>query len=150
MARRRSRDSAFIASSAARFADTHARVGVIPGWGLSQKLPRLIGVFRAKELSLTGNYLSAEKAEEWGLVNRVVPPEELLPSCRALARDMLSCDPETMRGYKRLIDSGFAETLATGLRLEEQASSEHARQLTPEKIEARRAAVQERGRSQKK
>ena len=138
-----------IASSAARFADTHARVGVMPGWGLSQKLSRLIGIFRAKELSLTGNYLSAEKAEAWGLVNRVVAPEELLPTCRALARDMLSCDPDTMRGYKRVIDSGYAETLAGGLRLESEAAAAHARQLTPEKLAARRAGVQERGRQQK-
>ena len=139
-----------IASTAARFADTHARVGVLPGWGLSQKLPRLIGIFRAKELSLTGNYLTAEKAEEWGLVNRVVAPEELLPVCRSLAADMLSCDRETMLGYKRLIDAGFAETLASGLRLEVEASSAHARSLTPEKLGARRLAVQARGRQQKR
>lgn len=137
-----------IASTAARFADTHARVGVMPGWGLSQKLPRLIGIGRAKELSLTGNYLSAEKAEAWGLVNRVVSPEDLLPLCRALANDMLSCDRETMLGYKRVIDAGYADTLANGLRLENQASLEHIRNQTPEKIEARRAAVQQRGRQQ--
>src|ERR1700687_220825 len=59
-----------IASTTARFADTHARVGVMPGWGLSHKLSRAIGIYRAKELSLTGNYLSAEQAEAWGLVNR--------------------------------------------------------------------------------
>jgi len=138
-----------IASAAARFADTHARVGVMPGWGLSQKLSRLIGIGRAKELSLTGNYLSAEKAEQWGLVNRVVPPEDLLPLCRALANDMLSCDRETMLGYKRVIDAGYADTLANGLRLETKASLEHIKGQTPEKIEARRAAVQQRGRAQK-
>jgi len=138
-----------IASTAARFADTHARVGVMPGWGLSQKLSRLIGIFRAKELSLTGNYLDAETAEAWGLVNRVVAPDELLPTCRALALDMLSCDRETMLGYKRVIDAGYAETLASGLRLESEASTAHARSLTPEKLAARRAAVQARGRQQK-
>lgn len=50
-----------IASENARFADTHARVGIMPGWGLSQKLSRLIGLYRAKELSLTGNFLSARR-----------------------------------------------------------------------------------------
>ncbi len=70
-----------IASTEARFADTHARVGIMPGWGLSQKLSRAIGIYRAKELSLTGNYLAAEQAEAWGLVNRVVAPEALLPAC---------------------------------------------------------------------
>ena len=75
-----------IAAHGARFADTHARVGILPGWGLSQKLSRTIGIYRAKELSLTGNYLSAEQAESWGLVNRVVAPEALLPTCRAARR----------------------------------------------------------------
>jgi enoyl-CoA hydratase len=82
-----------LASPQARFADTHARVGVMPGWGLSQKLSRVIGIYRAKELSLTGNFLSAEQALAWGLVNRVVPADELLPQARALARDMLSVIP---------------------------------------------------------
>ena len=59
-----------LASEQAKFADTHARVGVVPGWGLSQRLPRLIGINRAKELSLTGNFLDAATAYTWGLVNR--------------------------------------------------------------------------------
>ena len=62
-----------IASDRARFADTHARVGIYPGWGLSQKLSRLIGPYRARELSFTGNFLDAQTAAAWGLVNRVVP-----------------------------------------------------------------------------
>jgi enoyl-CoA hydratase len=82
-----------VASTEAKFADTHVRVGLLPGWGLSQKLSRLIGISRAKEISLTGNYVGAEQAEAWGLVNRVVPPDELLPTCRALAADMASCPP---------------------------------------------------------
>ena len=138
-----------IASSAARFADTHARVGIMPGWGLSQKLSRSIGIYRAKELSLTGNYLSATQAEAWGLVNRVVAPEALLPACRALATDILSCVPDVMRAYKRVIDDGYAQSFAEGLRLEAQASRAHARSVTPESIAARRAGVQARGREQK-
>jgi enoyl-CoA hydratase len=137
-----------IASTEARFADTHARVGIMPGWGLSQRLSRLIGIGRAKELSLTGNYLSAADAAAWGLVNRVVPPDELLPACRALARDMLSCVPEVMRAYKRVIDAGFATTFAEGLRLETEANREHARRVSPADIAARRADVQARGRTQ--
>ncbi len=137
-----------IASTAARFADTHARVGIIPGWGLSQKLSRVLGIYRAKELSLTGNYLSAAQAEAWGLVNRVVPPEELLPACRALAADMLSCVPAVMRAYKRVIDEGFAETLTRGLAIEAAAARAQARQVTAELIAQQRAAVQQRGRDQ--
>jgi enoyl-CoA hydratase len=137
-----------VASREARFADTHARVGILPGWGLSQKLPRWIGVARAKELSLTGNYLSAEQAERWGLVSRVVEPEALLETCRGLARDMLSCDPATLAGVKRVIDRGYATTLAEGLRLEVEASRAHMRGVEPQAIAARRRAIQERGRRQ--
>jgi enoyl-CoA hydratase len=137
-----------VASTEARFADTHARVGIMPGWGLSQKLSRLIGIGRAKELSLTGNYCSAEQACAWGLVNRVVAPADLLPACRALAQDMLSCDPDVLRAYKRVIDDGHATTFAEGLRIEKERSRAHAASVTPEKIAARRAQVQARGRSQ--
>jgi len=137
-----------IASTEARFADTHARVGIMPGWGLSQKLSRLIGIGRAKELSLTGNYCTADQACAWGLVNRVVQPDELLPTCRQLAKDMLSCDPDVLRAYKSVIDDGYATSFAEGLRIEQQRNREHAKTVTPEKIAARRAAVTARGRSQ--
>jgi len=137
-----------IASTAARFADTHARVGILPGWGLSQKLPRLVGVYRAKELSLTGNFLEADQAERWGLVNRVVAPDALLPTCHSLAQDMLSCVPEMVTAYKRVIDRGFAETLSEGRRIEVEANREHARSVTPEQIAERRTRVMDRGRSQ--
>ena len=137
-----------VASTEARFADTHARVGILPGWGLSQKLPRLVGIGRAKELSFTGNYCSAEQACAWGLVNRVVEPAALLPTCRALARDMLSCDPAVLRAYKRVIDEGYATTFGEGLRLEKARSRAHAASVTPETIAARRAGVQARGRAQ--
>jgi enoyl-CoA hydratase len=137
-----------IASSAARFADTHARVGILPGWGLSQKLPRLIGIARAKELSLTGNFLSAEQAEDWGLVNRVVAPADLLSTCVALARDMLSCEPKTMRAYKALIDRGFGLPLGEAIAVEREASREHVKQVSAADVAARRRAIQERGRHQ--
>ncbi|MGE0820924.1 MAG: enoyl-CoA hydratase [Candidatus Binatia bacterium] len=137
-----------IASSNAKFADTHARVGAMPGWGLSQKLSRLIGIFRAKELSLTGNFLSAERAEAWGLVNRVVAPEELLPTCRALAEDILSCVPEMVRNLKRVIDTGYSASLGDALQIEHEAWREHSRTVTPAVLASRRAAVQQRGRSQ--
>lgn len=137
-----------VASRTARFADTHARVGILPGWGLSQKLPRLIGIGRAKELAFTGNYVSAEQAEAWGLVNRTTEPDELLPTCRALAEDMLSCVPEALRGYKALIDRGFALPFGEALAHESRASAEHMRSIQPEAVAERRAAIQARGRDQ--
>ncbi|MEQ8486981.1 MAG: enoyl-CoA hydratase [Pseudomonadales bacterium] len=138
-----------IASPEARFADTHARVGVVPGWGLSQRLPRLIGINRAKELSLTGNYLDADTACAWGLVNRVVPAAELLPVCRTLATDIASTEPVTRGEIKRIMDAGWHATLAEGLAVEHQASEAHSRrEVTPEKVAERRAAIQARGRTQ--
>lgn len=138
-----------IASTEAKFADTHARVGVVPGWGLSQRLPRLIGINRAKELSLTGNFLGAELAYEWGLVNRVVRPEELLPTCRTLARDILSTEPVTRGEIKRIMDQGWYATLGEGLTIELDANRQHsASEVTPERVAARRRAIQARGRDQ--
>jgi enoyl-CoA hydratase/carnithine racemase len=137
-----------IAAPEARFADTHARVGILPGWGLSQKLPRLIGIGRAKELSLTGNYLDAEQAERWGLVNRVVPSDELLPTCRELASDILSCVATVPAKIKRLIDDGYAGTFADGMRMERRRSNEHVRGVTPNAIADRRHSIQQRGRTQ--
>ncbi len=137
-----------LASEEARFADTHARVGILPGWGLSQKLARTIGVYRAKELSLSGNFLTAPEAAAWGLVSRVYPAAELLPAARKLARDMQSCPRNVLRAYKRLIDDGLRETLKDGLALEQSRSREHMRTVSAADIGSRRAAVQSRGRTQ--
>ncbi|MEM6708011.1 MAG: enoyl-CoA hydratase [Pseudomonadota bacterium] len=138
-----------IASPSAQFADTHARVGVVPGWGLSQRLPRLIGINRAKELSLTGNYLDAATAERWGLVNRVVPEDELLPTCERLARDMLSADPTTRQAIRRIMDEGWMTTLDSGLALERAANADHDQTRKPsEDLAGRRGAIFERGRTQ--
>ena len=138
-----------IASPAAKFADTHARVGVVPGWGLSQRLPRLIGINRAKELSLTGNYLDAETACTWGLVNRVVAADALLPTCEQLAQDIVSTDPATRGEIKRIMDAGWDTTLAQGMQIEDQASRAHSKsEVRAEKVAARRADIQSRGRSQ--
>ena len=71
-----------IASTIARFAVTHIRVGILQGWGLSQLLSRMIGVSRAKEVSLTGNFIDAATSLAWGLVNRVVSRVELIPAAR--------------------------------------------------------------------
>ena len=137
-----------IGSTEARFADTHARVGVIPGWGLSQRLPRLIGIGRAKELSLTGNYLDAAQAERWGLLNHVVEPAELIPFCRRLAGDMLSVLPDMLWKYKQLIDDGYGSTFGEGMRIEKARSTEHMANVTPGAVQGRREGIQVRGRSQ--
>jgi enoyl-CoA hydratase len=137
-----------IASTQARFADTHARVGVMPGWGLSQRLSRAVGIYRAKELSLTGNFLSAQQALDWGLVNRVVGPDELLPQARALAADMLSVIPHMLVGYKRVIDDGYATSFGEGLAVERERARSANAGVTADDIERRREALRERAHAQ--
>lgn len=135
-----------LASENAKFADTHARVGIMPGWGLSQKLSRLIGISRAKELSFTGNFLDAHTAERWGLVNHVYAADDLLPHAIKLAHDMAGCDPDLLRNYKKIIDDGYAETFGEGCRMEVKRSAEHAASVTAESVEEARKAVTARGR----
>jgi enoyl-CoA hydratase len=136
------------ASTAARFADTHGRVGLVPGWGLSQRLSRTIGVHRAKEVSLSGNYLDAATADRWGLVNRVFEPDDLLPAARKLAHDMAGLPAAVLRDYKRLIDAGFGRTLDDGLALEAQANKAALARLTGAAIAEAEGDIHDRGRDQ--
>ncbi len=131
-----------------RFADTHARVGILPGWGLSQKLSRLLGPSRAKEISLTGNFVSAEQALEWGLINHIVPAEDLLDKARALAADMLSCVPETLNAYKALIDDGYAANFGDAMSLEAERGRAANRQVDGRAVEQRRENIRARGKQQ--
>lgn len=137
-----------IASTNARFADTHARVGVVPGWGLSQKLSRILGISRAKELSFTGNFIDAQQALDWGLVNHVVAPDELLPLARKLAGEMATIDPEFLATYKRLIDDGYAASFGDAIKMEYKVASAANTKVSPEGVEARRKDILERGRQQ--
>lgn len=138
-----------LASENAKFADTHARVTIVPGWGLSQKLSRLIGISRAKELSFTGNFLDAETAERWGLVNRVYDADELVPAAMKLAHEMTSTDPVLLKEYKALIDDGFAMEFGKAMKEEVKRSIAHAENVTAEGVEAARKQVTARGRDQK-
>jgi enoyl-CoA hydratase len=133
-----------LASPQARFADTHARIGIAPGWGLSQKLSRAIGVYRAREVSLTGNWVSAEQAAAWGFVNRLVPADQLLVEARKLAGDMLGCIPEMLTRYKALINDGFAMDFGDAMTMERERSVEHNRRIQAAAIEGRRELVRQR------
>lgn len=137
-----------IASTEARFADTHVHMGVVPGRGMTQRLARLIGVSRAKQLSMTGNYLDAEKAERWGLVNDVLAPDDLLPHCQELAEAMCAANPDTLKEVHRLIDFGWERSLGEGLAEELETSTEKNRKTEAETLEKNRIQVQLRGRDQ--
>lgn len=136
-----------LASSNARFADTHARIGVAPGWGLSQKLSRAIGPYRAREVSLTGNWVSAEQAAAWGFVNRVLPPEALLDAARALAMDMLGTLPAMLTRYKAVINDGLALSFGDGMALEKSRARDFNARVAADDVEQRREAVRERNRA---
>ena len=121
---------------------------VLPGWGLSQKLARIIGPSRAKELSFTGRFVDAVQADDWGLVSRIVPQESLLEEAVALATEMAEADPNFLQNLKRLIDDGLGGGLAEGRDLERARSKAWNEALTPDTLEARRESVMTRGRSE--
>jgi enoyl-CoA hydratase len=139
-----------IASERARFADTHARVGIMPGWGLTVLLAEAVGQRRAREMSVTGNFVDARTALEWGLVNHVVTHEELLPFCRQLGADIVSNDSggvrnvlATYREQERLTDHDVRH-------LELRRSREWllAASGVADEVARRRDAIMERGRKQ--
>ncbi|MDP2085839.1 MAG: enoyl-CoA hydratase [Gemmobacter sp.] len=111
-----------LAADSSYFCDTHVKVGLLPGWGLSQRLPRLIGPYRAKELSLTARRLPATEAAAWGLVNRVVPDADLLATAQHLARDIAAWPTANVAAIKDLIDNGYALPLSEALALERDQS----------------------------
>jgi enoyl-CoA hydratase len=138
-----------IASERARFSDTHARVGVMPGWGLTVLLAQRIGVARAKQMSVTGNYIDARRALEWGLVNEVVAHAELLDYCRALASDIVSNDQLGVRRMLQTYNEVTGTTVDEGWDIEARVSRNwEGPGFDPASIEARRMKVVERGRQQ--
>ncbi len=137
-----------VAADSAQFADTHARVGVMPGGGMAARLPRAVGIRKAKELSLTGNYLSAREAERLGLVNRVVPGAELMKAASELAGQILSADQNVVRQMKRLIDLASQSSMGEGLRIERDFFSAYNHSDRARQAGERRESVIERGRTQ--
>jgi len=136
-----------IASEHAKFGDTHARVGVMPGWGLTVLLPQAVGVRRAREMSFTGNFMLADEALERGLVNHVVPHAELIPFTRRVALDIIGNDQPGVRQIRRTYRDIHAET--AGWEIEARDGAAWRRNsFSPEKVAERRAKIQERGRKQ--
>lgn len=135
-----------IASDQAQFADTHARVGITPGWGLSQVLPRMIGVNRAKQMSLSGEYVRADKAAAWGLVNEVVPAGHLMTRALELAQDIAETDIAAASKIKGLIEESAETTLEEGLAREATVFDAHMPGVSQDEIGVNREKVQTRAR----
>jgi enoyl-CoA hydratase len=136
-----------VASDRAKFGDTHARFGMMPAWGMSALLPQAIGVRRAREMSFTGNFVDAVEALALGLVNHVVPHEQLIPFTRGLAADIVGNDQAAVSQVRTTYaaithDDDAWETEARASRAWQRT------QFSAEQIAARRAAVIERGREQ--
>jgi enoyl-CoA hydratase len=137
-----------IASDRARFADTHARVGIMPGWGLTVRLPARIGVTRAREMSFTGNFVDASTALQWGLVNHVVPHERLLPTALGLAADIAGNDPAAVDRLRMIYDEGDALDADPRWSVERRTAGQMPGGFDAAAMDARRKAVIERGRQQ--
>ncbi|MFY2861499.1 enoyl-CoA hydratase [Mycobacterium sp. THU-M104] len=135
-----------IASENARFADTHARVGLLPTWGLSVRLPQKVGVGMARRMSMTGDYLSATDALRTGLVTDVVPHEQLLSSARNVAASIVGNNQGAVRALLESYHRIDETQTGPGLWLEAMAARQY--RTTGEDIAANREAVLQRGRAQ--
>ncbi len=116
-----------VADEASRLGDQHANFGLVAGGGGSQRLPRLIGARRAKELMLLGGWLTAPEALAWGLVNRVVPAGTVVPAVEELAAALAAGSGSANRTVKALVARAFDTELAEGLELERRLVAEHMR-----------------------
>jgi enoyl-CoA hydratase len=137
--------SFLVASERAVFADTHARVGIHPGGGLTALLPQAVGLRRAREMSFTGRFVGAEEAYRIGLVNHVVPHQQLVPFAQRLAGEVAGIDPSTVAAINATYRDVAATTTADGLELERRRFADW--KFSPADVEARRQAVVDRGRS---
>jgi enoyl-CoA hydratase/carnithine racemase len=135
-----------IASERAVFADTHARVGILPGGGLTARLPPLVGQGWARRMSFTGEVLDADQALRIGLVSELVAHEDLIDRALELATSIAEVPAETMRALKDIYVSGAAGTIAAGLAAERAAAADHRPDLAL--LEQRRQAVTARNRRQ--
>ncbi|MAG95587.1 MAG: enoyl-CoA hydratase/isomerase family protein [Alphaproteobacteria bacterium] len=109
-----------LAAKSARFGDQHVQYGLLPGWGGTQRLPRLVGLRRAMELMYSGRWLDAEEARDWGLVNEIAEDAALVETAMEFCRTLASRNPEGLGWMKRLARDGLEGSLDAGLTLEEE------------------------------
>lgn len=137
-----------VASERARFADTHARVGVLPGWGLTARLPAAVGRGFARRMSLTGDFVDAETALRVGLVTEVVAHEQLMPTVLELATSVVGNDQRGVRTLLRSYQRAEDHLVDPALRVEDATSQAWMAEFDPSRVADRRDAVIDRGRVQ--
>src|SRR5882757_2535696 len=137
-----------IASEQAKFADTHARVGLLPTWGLSVRLPQKVGVGMARRMSLTGDYLSAADALRAGLVTEVVAHDQLLATARRIAASIVGNNQNAVRALLASYHRIDEQQTSAGLWIEARSATQWMQVATGDDIAANRDAVFERGRAQ--
>lgn len=115
-----------VAAAGAKLGDAHANYGLVPGGGSSVRLPRKIGPARAKYLLYTGEFLPAATLADWGLVNRVVPDQDLAQAVEELTATLAAKSPVGLRRMKRMIDDGLEQSLEAALRYELALNAQHA------------------------
>ncbi|MFN7095975.1 MAG: enoyl-CoA hydratase/isomerase family protein [Gammaproteobacteria bacterium] len=107
-----------IASTAAKFGQPEVKLGVIPGYGGTQRLTRLVGKGRALDLCLTGRFIDAETALNWGLITGLTEPDQLIPTAINTLKTIMSMAPIAIKSVMQVIDTGFDLTLEDALHLE--------------------------------
>lgn len=112
-----------IAAENAKFGLPEINLGIIPGFGGTQRLPKVVGIGKAKEMIFTGKVIDAIEAEKIGLVNKVVPAEELLKSAIEMANEITSKSSLSLKQAKDCINKGFEEPVETGVVIERNAFS---------------------------
>jgi enoyl-CoA hydratase len=111
--------SFIIATNRARFGDTHAKIGLFPGWGLSALLPNAIGARRARQMSWTGEHIDAARAYDWGIVNEVTTPENLLPRAMELAALIMAANESSVLGQLDVVSKNNGAPLDVALAAED-------------------------------
>jgi enoyl-CoA hydratase len=131
-----------IASTAARLALPEIKLGILPGAGGTQRLPRLIGPARAKQMMLFGDFMDAAQAETWGIVNKVVEPEALMDEARLWAERIISMPPLSVAAIKGAVNVAMDVDLDSGIQYEQRCSTVLA--MSEDRREGYQAFVEKR------
>ncbi|CAO2821525.1 unnamed protein product [Amaranthus hypochondriacus] len=139
-----------VAAKGAKFIDTHARFGIFPSWGLSQKLSRIIGPYKAREVSLTATPLTAEQAENLGFVNYLVEGNELMVKAQEIAKSIAKNNQDLVLKYKSVINDGLKLNLGDALALEKARAHKYYAGMTKEQFKKMQEFIAGRSSKQSK